>query len=168
MRFHGFWILTGIAGTNRQAPKPEATQNFSNRSFREQHSKFALNLGRQINPTPTNHPVDFKVRTGFHPLRHLGHLLVREPPGAARCLAIRKSLRAVLVVPMHPIPKRLTIHARHSRRFGSRDALQNKRYGQQPARRFRIVRGNRQPAQRHRVMISAKDFYRQTQAPMHQ
>ena len=117
-------------------------------------SKRLPNSPLQIDTAPANHTVPLKVRTLLDPFHHFGLLFGRQ--AGQRPVAARQSeqtLRSQLVVAVHPVAQRLTVHRAGLGRSLARPAFQHQANRQHPTRRFRILRLCCQTAQlrrRHR------------------
>lgn len=151
-------VLLGVARPDRDTAEPETTQQIADRTFGQVHAPLCLDLVRQIDPTPANHPVLAQFRTRLHPASH-----DRRPLGAqlwrrARRPPVRQTRQARRIVANHPVAQALPIHpAGHSRRL-SRASFQDQRQRQHPTCRIAIRTASRCAAKPDRIQIATGDL----------
>ncbi len=150
-------ILLGMARPDRNATETETAKQIADRAFGELHAPFLLDLLRQVDPAPPDHPILGAVRPAPDPLGHNRTLLGRQPRRRTRRDLAGKAGETLGVVPMHPVPQGLPIHPAGCRRLVSGPSFQNKRQRQHPTRRSGIRTPRRSPAKPNRVKIKPRD-----------
>jgi hypothetical protein len=147
MRFNSFGVLTRVLGADRQEPVSEATQHLAHGPLGQGYAKVTLYLGRQVDASPADYPIHFRIRSGLQPFGDPRHLLARQPWILARRLAVRQPLQTLRIVAVNPIPKGLPIHSSLTGRISPRRSLQNHRKRKHAPRRIRVPAHRRKPAQ---------------------
>ena len=78
MRFQRRGVLLGMQRPHRNPAKPETTQQVADRAFGQADAPLPLDLARQVDAPPANHPVFGELRTRPHPPGHHRRLLLVE------------------------------------------------------------------------------------------
>ena len=144
---------------DRQAAEPETTQQIADRTLGQGHAPLVLDLARQIDPTPADHPIRARLRTRPHPAGH-HRLLGAQLGDRARHLLVRQTRQARRIVANHPVAQALPIHPAGRRRRMSRAPFQDQRQRQHPPRRSGIRAASRRPAPPDRIDIPSGDLNR--------
>lgn len=79
----------------------------------------------KVNPAPPSHAIHFRVGTGLDDLGKFGLLRVRQPRWRAGGPMVEQTIRISLIVPVHPVPKRLTVHAANRGGVGAAHAVKH-------------------------------------------
>ena len=77
----------------------------ANHAFMLPHGELFINAGLQINTAPPQHVIFYRVGPRFNPKQQIASVVVRTTVAAP----IRKPIKALSSVAMHPVTKRLTI-----------------------------------------------------------
>lgn len=111
------------------------------------HTELPINLIAQIDQAPADHLVLLQRRTLADPRRNRRLLLRRQLARRRTPLRrVRKTRKATLVVPMHPVTQRLPVHASGPRRLAPVVTIHDQGKGQHPPRRRRILAVRRRRA----------------------
>lgn len=89
------------------------------------YPKPLLDHALKIDPAPPNDTINLEVWTGLYDGDEFGLLLLRKSRRRAGCPVVEQTLRTSLVEPMHPVPKRLPVHAPNQGGLGAVHAVNN-------------------------------------------
>lgn len=165
MRLFGGGVLLRMDRPHRQPAKAQPAQQVSHRALRQDHAEAPLDPLRQIDPAPAHHPILRQIGALADPLRHLGLLRRGQTRRRPRRAPIRQPRQALLVVTMHPVPKRLAVHPASLRRLRARPALPHQSQGQHPPRRRRVLAPRRRPTKTRCVQVQPRDQNRHPDPP---
>ena len=126
---------------HRNVPEPQAVHQLANAALVQGHVEFVHNPLAQIDQTPAYHPIPLRVRASADPRGDLRLLRSRQLPRPTTAVrAVEQTGNPLSVIAMRPIPQRLTVHGRLTRRNPATMSLQNQRNRQHPTPRRRILR----------------------------
>jgi hypothetical protein len=158
MRFLRRCIGLWMPRAHRDVPEPQAVHQLANAALVQRHVEFVHNPPAQIDQTPAHHPIPLRVRASADPRGDLRLLRSRQLPRRTTTVrAIEQTGYPFSVVAVRPVPQRLTVHGRLTRRNPATMALQNQRNRQHPTPRRRILRAAGLPPQILRRQVQPRD-----------
>jgi hypothetical protein len=125
----------------------EIGQQLGDRAFGIDDAEAILDHLLQIAAPPTHDPVAVGVRPGIDDLGQLPQLIAAEPAPTPRRRPVHEPLRAVPVEAMHPVAKRLPVHAADPGRVAPAHPVTHRRQRQQTAALMSIPGTGREPSQ---------------------
>lgn len=125
-RLLSVWIGFRVLGTHRKSPKAECDQLFAHCPFVHQYAEPILDFTLEIPATPPNDAMLFRIWALAYEIRQFSLLLRVQKRGAAFGQAVVETIKALFIVTMDPVSKRLTVHAACLRRRLAVRSLQNK------------------------------------------
>jgi hypothetical protein len=158
MRFLRRCIGLWMPRAHRNVPEPQAVHQLANAALVQGHVEFVHNPFAQIDQTPAHHPIPLRVRASADPPGDRRLLRSRQLPRPTTTVrAVEQTGNPLSVIAVRPVPQRLTVHARLTRRNPATMALQNQRYRQHPTPRRRILRTTGLPPQIRRRQFQPRD-----------
>jgi hypothetical protein len=146
---------------HREVPEAKPMQQLADAALMQMHAKRLGDLPAEIAAAPAHHAVCPSVRSRADPARDVTLLRRRQ---LARCApavrAVEQAANAISVVAVNPIPQRLAIHTRLTRRLLSTMSLQQQRYRQHPTRCVSILRATSLPSQIRSRQLQPRDLHR--------
>jgi hypothetical protein len=110
MRFQRFGVLLGVQRPHRNPAKAETAQQVADRAFGQADAQLLLDLARQIDPPPANHPVFGELRTCPYPPGHHRRLRLVELGRRTRRPLVGETGKPGRIVAVHPIAQALPVH----------------------------------------------------------
>ena len=138
-------VVAGTPRPGREPPEAKTAQHVADAAFSQMHAEAGFDLPGQVDPPPAHHAVLGQGRSFADPPRHLGFLLGQQAGFGAGRHAIGQSRKPEFVITMHPVAKRLAIHAALLGLVRAAVAVQHQRERQHPSRRIRVLRPRRSP-----------------------
>jgi hypothetical protein len=102
-------------------------QQLADGPFVHANAELAQDAIPQVHTPPAHHPVPLQVRAGLGPSDQLLFLRLRQRWVPARRMKIAEPVKSVVILAMHPVAQRLTVHTHRARRLFARGSVQHRR-----------------------------------------
>ena len=145
--------------THGQAAVLVLVRQLADRPLVQRHAELARDAIAQINTPPADHTIPRQIWTGLNPFDQRLLLFFCQHWLPSRSMSVGETVQAAVVVSVHPVSQRLTVHSGHPSRLFTRGTLHHQRNRQRSPHRPRIPHPSRPGAQFRSRQIQPSDRY---------